>query len=338
MGSVTRRIAALAVSLLLLAAGCAEEEAGEPGAPQLTKIREYLGVTASPGTTPWFLGVEKGFYEDAGIDLELIEGDTQTVSPNLIAEGKADLANVDLTLFAIAKAERSDIPAKMVMIYHARTIQAVYSLKSGANIDGPEDLEGVTVYGRIGAVGNKVIETWARRGGHPIPRFKEVDPDALDRLLVSGEVDAIQSSILSGPGLEAATAETGEELVALELAEHGLEPYYGTGVLAADSFAEENPEAIRAFIEATNRAFTWCFENKEQAAAEMVELYPTFTEETVVSALVALEKAATDDGALGYEDIGMMDPEKVEATVTVVEEALDIDVDVESLYTTEFLD
>ena len=314
-------------------------DTSEPGSDApLTKVRHYLGVNASPGTTPWFLGVEKGFYEDAGLDVELIEGETQSASPSLVAEDKADLASIDLTLLALAKVEQPGLPVRMVMTYHARTIQAVFSLESGANIAEPAGLEGVTVYGRIGGVGNKVIETWAKRAGHPIPKFKEIDSQALDRLLVSGEVEAISSSILSGPGLEAATSDIGEELVTLELAEHGLEPYYGTGVIVSDGFADENPDAIRAWVDATIRSFAWCFENKEQAAAEMVELYPTFTEETVVAALEQLEKASTDGGALELDEIGGLDPAKVEATIEIVEEALDIDVDVDSLYTTQYLD
>ena len=332
-----RKIGAAACLLVLAACGADEDPPAASDAPP-TKIRHYLGVNASPGTTPWFLGVEKGFYEDAGIDVELIEGETQSAAPSLVAEDKADLGSVDLTLLALAKAEEPTLPVKMVMTYHARTIQALFSLRSGADIAEPEDLEGTTVYGRIGAVGNKVIETWAKRGGYPIPAFKEVDSEALDRLLVSGEVDAISSSILSGPGLEAATSDVGEELVTLELAEHGLEPYYGTGIIVSDTFAEENPETVRAWIDATIRSFVWCFENKEQAAAEMVELYPTFTEETVVEALEQLEKASTDDGALALDEIGGLDPAKVEATIEIVEEALDIDVDIDDLYTTQYLD
>jgi len=335
--SVIGRVIAGLLALGTLVA-CADG-GGEPAASDApVGIRHYLGVAASPGTTPFFLGVEKGYYEEAGLDVELLQGESQSASPGLIAEGKADLASIDLTLLATAVAENPELTAKMVTAYHARTIQAVYSLRSGANVDEPTDMDGITIYGRIGAVGNKVIETWAKREGYPVPNFKEVDADALDRLLVSGEVDAIQSSILSGPGLEAATKDSGEELVTLELAEYGLAPYYGTGIIVSDEFAEDQPDAVRAWIEATRRIYRWCFENKEQAAREMVALYPTLTEGTVIAAMEVLEKAATDGGALDLDEILDLDPATVEATISIVEETLGIEVDETSLYTTEFLD
>ena len=327
---------AMAASLVLVGAACGGGDEGPSGAEaDLVKMRHYLGLTPSPGSSPWFIGVEKGFFEDAGVEVEVLPGETPAAGPGLLAQGDAETASTDFTFLALTKAEEPDLPAKLIAIHHQHSIDAIYSLADGANIDEPEDLEGVTVFSRVGAFAPDIIGAWADENGYAAPRFEETDPDALDRLLISGKVPAITSAVLSRGQLLAAAEDEGKELVVFELAEHGLDDFYGTGISVNTDFAAENPDAVRAFLKGMKASFEWCFEHKQEAGEMFAAEYPTFTPETVVASLETLEQITSDNGTVAF---GTIDEAKVEATLEVVEAAFDIDLEPSDMYTTEFQD
>jgi ABC-type nitrate/sulfonate/bicarbonate transport system substrate-binding protein len=306
----------------------------EPSEDGNTRLRYFLGVAPSTGSTPWYVALEEGFYADAGLDVEFVPGESTSLGPALIEDGQADMASMDLTSLALAKVEEPDLPIRMVAVYHARAFHAVYSLKSGANIEEPEDLEGVTLYTRVGGTSGKIIQAWGETIGVNDIKLEEADPDATDRLLIAGRAPALSSTVFSRPPLDAAAEQAGEEIAILELADHGLDPFYGIGITASEEFMENEPEAVRAFVDASMRAFEWCFENPEEAAEIMAEILPTITPESVPPSLAALEKVVSDNGTV--ERLGVIDPETVAATITWVEDAFGVDIDPESLYTTEF--
>ena len=323
----------LLVAFAVAAVACGGSSNEDPESEGLPHMRHYLGLNPSPGSSPWFIGVEKGFFRDAGVDVEVLGGETPSAGPGLLAAGDAETASTDFTFLALTKAEEPDLPAKLIAIHHQHSIDTIYSLRSNGNIDSPEDLEGMTIVARTGAFAPDIIEAWAEENGYPVPKFQEVDPDAVDRLLISGRADATTSAILSRGELLGAAEEAGEELVIFPLADHGLDDFYGTGISVNTDFAAENPDAVRAFLEGMKASFEWAFANKEEAAAFFSERYPTYPPEIVVSSLETLEEITSDGGTVEF---GTIEESKVDATLEVVEKAFGIDLDSDDMYTTEY--
>jgi NitT/TauT family transport system substrate-binding protein len=335
-----KRIRAIAAALLMLgAASCGGDSDDATSAQELTRVRYYLGGLGTvpvPGSAPWFIGIEKGFFADAGIDMEMLPGESPSAGVGLLDSGRAEFVSMDFLSLALAREENPELDIQIVAVHHARAPYAVFSLTDGANITALEDLEGATVYQPTGTFTGTIVEAWARSQGISGIKLRDGDRDALPRLLISGKIPAVAGTVFSRPSMFAAAQEAGEEVAVLDVAEAGLDDFYGTGMAVSQNYANENPETVRAFVEAALRTFQWCFDNPEEAGAIMEDLYPTVPAPATVAAIEELEAVVTDHGSV--DQIGVIDPAKVESTVALVEDVFDIDVDPQSLYTTEFLD
>jgi NitT/TauT family transport system substrate-binding protein len=331
-----RRFAFAAAMLLALGtAACGGEENAGTSPKPLTHIRYFLGITPTAGTSPWFVGKERGFFEDAGIDVEFLPGESSTATPQIVGSGEAEFGSLDLMTLGLAKEKDPNLPVEMVAIHHARNIQALFSMKEDANVTEPAQLDGGTVYSRVGSSSGNLLKVWAADQGLKV-EIKEADPQALDQLLISGEIPVELTTVFSRPALSAGAEKAGKHLVVLELADHGFEDIYGTGIAVNTDFATENPEVVQAFVDASLEAFQWSFDHPEQAGEIMQSLYPTLPADLNAAAIKEIEAAVTANGTI--DRIGAIDPAKVEATLEVGRRAFGINVDPNDLYTTEFVD
>jgi NitT/TauT family transport system substrate-binding protein len=324
----------MALALITIACG-GSQDAQSPG-KELTHVRYFLGITPTSGTSPWFVGKEKGFFEDAGIDVEFIPGESAAVTPQIVGSGDAEFGSLEFMSLALAKDKQPDLGVEIVAVHHARSIIAMFSLEEGANVTAPEDLKGKAIYQRVGSSSGNLVQVWAAAQGLPKLQIEEADPSALDRLLISGEVPVELTTVLSRPGLEAAAAKEGKHLVGLELAEFGFENFYGTGIGVNTAYAEEHPDVVQAFVDASLAAFQWSFDHPDEAGQIMQDLYPTLPAEQNTASIKEIESVVTADGTL--DRIGVIDPAKVEATVEVGRKAFGLNVDPDDLYTTQFVD
>ena len=96
------RVVALLAAALLLAgvAGCGGDGA-EPGAPEgATLVLDFVPNAVHSGI---YLAEDKGFYEDAGIDLKVQQPGESTDAPKLLAAGKVEFAILDIHDLGIAR-------------------------------------------------------------------------------------------------------------------------------------------------------------------------------------------------------------------------------------------
>ena len=80
----------LAVALLAAAAAALSAQAAEP-----TPIK--IGVLRIASQAPFFMGVERGYFAEAGIDAELVFFDAAVPATLAIASGDVDIAVIGFT-------------------------------------------------------------------------------------------------------------------------------------------------------------------------------------------------------------------------------------------------
>jgi NitT/TauT family transport system substrate-binding protein len=337
-----RRFAVIASVLVfgIVAAACADDTRApsapnDSGAPEVTEIKHALPFPAIPSAAPHYVAIEMGFFEDVGLDVENLPGESGAVSVAAVQAGSAQFGNADLSSLALAKSEDSSVDVVQTYFVYTRPANVIYSLKSGENITDPEQLKGTTIYTEPGSINVNIIQGWAADQGLGEMEFEDVDFESRDRLLVSGKLPAVASIITTRGLLTGIAAENDEELVTLELADFGLD-LITSGISVKKEFAEQNPNTVRAYLSALNKAYIYSFQNPDEAGEIMNGLFPEISVESVVSSMEILEYSMTADGTVPVEDIGKYDQDRLDSTIDFINRVFGFELTTEDLVITEF--
>ena len=249
-----------AVLSALLVGGCKKQE--ETSAAESNKVRVgYIGLTCE---APIFTAVEKGFFKEEGIDVELVKCDWKNYK-DVLALGGYDVTH-HLIMYFLKPIEQG-LDVKFTGGIHRGCLRVQASTKG--NIHSVKDLRGK----KIGVPGmgtppfifaNRVL------GANGIDPKKDVEwlvfpAGELGLALDKGEVDAVADSEPIGSML---IAQGKVRNIADQAADMPYKEEYCCAVLANGKFLAKNPKAVAAATRALLKAAKWV-ETNPAAAAEL---------------------------------------------------------------------
>lgn len=222
-----------------------------------------LIVSYSGGTceAPTFVAYHKGFFEDEGLDIELVKMDFETLKSG-IASGKVDAT---VGNFAWFKAIEQGLGIKLTGGLHAGCIQAVTPPDSG--IRSIKDLKGKTI--GVEAIGGGpmiILSSELQKLG--IDPKKDVSwkayPDA--QLQTAAEKKEVDAFIVWDPFTQRAIDE--KKYTRLLSISHD-EPYksgFCCYSVVSNELVENNKEKAAAFTRAVLKAAEWVGNNPDEAS------------------------------------------------------------------------
>ena len=251
---------ALALSTLLLLAGCASAPAGESPAAGQTggadgELRE-LNVVLDwyPNALHAFLydAIEKGYYEEEGLKVNIQFPSNTNDAISLVAAGQAEIGLYYQQDVIIARANQ-DVPVKSIGAVVQAPLNIVLSLAE-KDIQSPEDLVGKT----IGYAGTELSEALIRS----IMAYVGADSSDVEMIdvgfdlmssMTTGNVDATIGCLVNHevPQME----EEGFAVNYFELDDYGVPTYYEGVFLASDEMIQNEPEVLAAFLRASAKGF-----------------------------------------------------------------------------------
>ena len=109
----------------------------------------------------WYVALEKGYYKQAGLDVTIIpsQGTAQAIQS---VESKAAQFTFSDVAGLVAARANSGATAKMVAVIYQKAPYAIFSLRSGANVSKPEQLENLEIASGAGSFTQKVIEAYMK--------------------------------------------------------------------------------------------------------------------------------------------------------------------------------
>jgi ABC-type nitrate/sulfonate/bicarbonate transport system substrate-binding protein len=255
---MSRAVALLAAALALVGiAGCGGSGA-EPGAPKGATL--VLDFTPNAVHSGIYAAKDEGFYEDAGVDLEVQPPGESTDAPKLLGAGKVEFAILDIHDLGIAR--EKGIPLVGVMPIVQRPLAAVIARGDGP-VHSPRDLEGQ----RVGVSGlpsdEAVVDSEVEADGG--------DPAKVDEVTIG--FTAVPS--LAAGKVAAATGFWNAEAVALrrqgvpirvfKVNDFGAPPYPELVLATSERLLKSDPELVNAVVSATRRGYA--FAEKQPKAA-----------------------------------------------------------------------
>jgi len=208
-------VTAVVGSALALAA-CGDDEGGssEPapsssGSTELTPVKLQLQWFTQAQFAGYFAAVDQGFYKDAGLDVEILEGGTDIVPQTQLAQGRADYAIAWVPKALQSREQGAGITDVGQVFQRSGTLQVSFKDKA---ITTAADLDGKKV-GNWG-FGNE-FELFAGMGKAGVDPGKDatlVQQQFDMQALLKGDIDAAQAMIYNeyAQVLEAKNPDTGE--------------------------------------------------------------------------------------------------------------------------------
>ncbi|MEA3320761.1 MAG: ABC transporter substrate-binding protein [Bacillota bacterium] len=266
------------------------------GGSKTEKVR-IAEVTRSIFYAPQYVAIEKGFFEEEGLEIELTTtwGGDKTMT-TLLADG-ADVALVGSETSIYVYAQGSNDP----IINFAQLTQTdgtfLVSREKLDNFDW-NDLKGSTFLGqRKGGMPQMAGEFVLKKHGidpqNDLNLIQNVDFANIPSAFASGTGEFVQlfepqASIFEAEGIGYIVASFGEE--------SGHLPY--TTFMAKESYLKENPEAAEKFTRALYKAQQWVENNPASETAKVILPYFEDTSveliETVVDRYKSQGSYATD--------------------------------------------
>jgi ABC-type nitrate/sulfonate/bicarbonate transport system substrate-binding protein len=273
-------VALLAAVLALAgAAGCGG--GAEPGAPQGATL--MLDFTPNAVHTGIYAAQRRGYYEDAGVDLEVREPGDPGAVPKLLAAGRVDFAILDIHDLGIARERGLDVVGTMAIVQ--RPLAAIIAPSSGP-VRRPRDLEGRTV-GVTGLPSDEaVVDSELRADGG--------DPARVHRVTIGFNAVAA----LAAGRVDAATGFWNAEAIALarrgvpnrvfKVNRYGAPPYPELILTASRQTIEQEPDLVDAVLAATTRGYEFTYAHPDQALDDLLAAVPSLDQSEEAAQLRAL--------------------------------------------------
>lgn len=283
-----------AVSIIF--AGCNNESEAEK--EELEKIDLMLDWYPNAVHSYLYIAEEKGYFEEAGLDVDIHFPTNPTDPINMVAAGQMTLG-ITYQPDVITARTNQDIKIKSVAAIVRSPLNHIVML-ADSKVDSPADLENMKV-GYPGIPLNEaLVDTMVAEDGGDPSTVEMIDVGfELGSSLVSEKVDAIAGAYINHevPLL----ASEGIETKTINPEQYGVPPYYELVLVTNDENWEERETDIRAFWEAASKGYDWMAEHPAEAVALLMENqdqanFPLLKEVEEESMEILLPKMKSDKG------------------------------------------
>ena len=287
---------------------------------QSTEIAFGLDFIALGRHAPWYVALEKGFFEEEGLSVEIVPSRGTAEAIRNVLTGIVDIGLIDVPSLVAAGSAASDI-----QIVHGAYVEApycIFSLDPGANLRSPEDLSGIRLGSSSASFVPRVWAAFMAQQGIDADPFEIVNIDPAGRvpMLVQGEVDAIDLFVMSEPAIRRAAEDA--QPVCMFAADFGL-GLYSNSIGVTRDMIDENPETIRAFVRAAMRGWQYTMANRDEAADIMVSQLPALNRDVVREEIDIIERVGINDSVMA-NGFGYIDPARFAETVAFINDNADV--------------
>lgn len=219
-----------------------------------TAVRFALDRRFDALTAPFLAAQDKGYFGTEGLDVVIESGNGARAMLQRLASGAQDAGFGDINALIRFRDENPSSDLKAVMIVHDRPGYAVIGRKSRGITTAPTSLEGR----KLGTASiDASFAQWPlfkslNKIDDSKIRIETIGLPVREPMLASGEIDALFAFGPSTAVALRARGVPGDDIVLMEMAEHGL-VLYGSAVIVSGKLLASKPDAVRGLVRAVMR-------------------------------------------------------------------------------------
>jgi putative riboflavin transport system substrate-binding protein len=321
-----RKLVLLIPGLALALSGCGSSPSTNEA---LTHIRLPMGYIPNIQYAPFYVAVEKGYFKEAGIELEF-DYKFETDGVALVGAGELPLAVVSGEQVLLARAQ--GLPVTYVAAWYQQYPVSVIA-KSELGVVVPQDLKGRRI-GLPGLFGANYIGLRALLNAGELS-----ESDVTLNAIGFNQVDVMsvgQEGIVVGYAANEPIELRSRGIPVTELRVADYVQLAANGILASEKVITENPDLVRAFIAAFLKGLQDTIEDPDEAFTLSESHIPNFAD---LNADVQKQVLMISIEQWHAERLGYSDPQAWENMQDVL---LDMDLitekqDLSKAFTNEFI-
>lgn len=219
---------------------------------------------------PFFLGLERGYFAEEGIDLQIQEGRGSAPTVQSVANHTADFGYADVA--SVIKAATLGAPVITIGILLQKSPMALIGLTE-RNIHSPGDMRGKTVAITPGDSLSLIWPLLLKKMGLKENELAVVSGDPQTKLnaVINGRAD-LMLGYLMDQNLRIEKA-TGKPVTAIPFSDFGVN-LISSCILVSQDTLQKNPHLARQFLKAATRAVQAAEKEPEAAVDAMLKVYP----------------------------------------------------------------
>lgn len=312
--------------ILMMSTACTSKTASG-----LTKVR-LQEVAHSIFYAPMYVSLEKGYFEEEGLDVELTNGNGADKVMTAMIAGEADIGFMgpESTIYTYNEGNED------YAVNFAQLTQRAGNFLVGRTDDADfswQDLKGKTVIGgRAGGMPQMVFEY--------VLKLHDIDPKTDLTIIQNIDFGVTAEAFVSGTGdytveFEPHATYVEEEGAGKVIASLGVDSGYVpyTCFSALDSYIEANPEVIGSFVRAIQKGLDFVNSHSAEEIAEVI--HPQFAETDFETLKIIVERYKNQDT---WKKDTIFTEEAFDLLQNILDEAgvLEKRVNYEELVTTDF--
>jgi NitT/TauT family transport system substrate-binding protein len=304
-----------------------------PTLAPLVKTNLRLSFKAHGHNAPYFLALEKGYFRDEGLEVEIGESSGGAGVVQSIAAGNDafGLANSDAFLALVAQGA----PLKSVMLVYQKNPYA-WTMLADLNVRTPKDLVGKKLGVSPGTSGQYFFNAFMTVNGIDPGTVQQVslDSSARNTALLNRQIDGIGSFI------DDSSVRVGEQIAVNSLLfyDWGIKTV-GESLLVNTRMITSSPNVVTSFVRAVQKAWVYSMAHPEEAADALIKYYPDGNAKAVVLKELAATFPLDTNAITEARGFGFADPAAWDTSIKTYYGAgfLKSLVPAENVFTNEFI-
>ena len=273
-GKITSVLSAAAAAAMLLSSAALasgtevatekEQNFGDAG-----KITFCLDWTPNTNHTGIFVAQEKGYYKDAGLDVEVVQP-PENGAVQMCASGQAQFAVDAQDTITGAWTQENPFPVTAVAAILQHNTSGIMSRK-GEGLDRPKGLEGHTYSTWDLPTEQAMMKYVVEKDGGDFDKVKMIPNDITDEpaALAARQTDAIW--VFYGWGyLNSEVEGVPCDFFYFKDIEPSFD-YYTPVIIANNDFLKDHADAAKAFLKATGKGYEYAVEHPDEAAQILID-------------------------------------------------------------------
>lgn len=324
-------IAVLAIGILTT--GCGSSDNSESDSGELEKLTLQSLWLPQGQFAGIYVAQEKGFYEEEGIDLEILPGGTDVTSEDQVENGVAQIG----TTFYISLLTYQESGADFVNIFQTmQTSPQLLVSKKASNITSGADLKGKKVGSWFGGRQYEFYALAQKYGYDPEKDIQWVQQDYTMDQFDSDQLDVASAMSYNEYLLLLESGYSEDDLNVIDMNDEGVAMLEDC-LFVKRSWAEENEDLLVRFIRATKKGWEYAAENPEEAGQIVYNIGESATEEHQIAMTKKTLESVIPEGA-DISKIGYLDRDAIQQTIDLgkksglISKDINIDDSIDSSY------